>query len=136
MKRPMRVPYHSNVLRGDLTGKLLQFTNCRSLRNTKFTDDDVWVENGRIRDAAEIFFDEKRMADIQIDCMGHIISPGLIDVQINGAFGYDFSSLRQNEFIEKVQYVSQRLLESGVTSFCPTIISSHPNVYRHVSSLP
>uniref|UniRef100_A0A914R198 N-acetylglucosamine-6-phosphate deacetylase n=1 Tax=Parascaris equorum TaxID=6256 RepID=A0A914R198_PAREQ len=125
-----RVRFDSTVLRGDLSGKLLQFTNCRSLRGSRFTDDDVMVEDGRIVDAAVVFYDQRRLPDIQIDCMGHIIAPGFIDIQINGAYGIDFSSLSAEDFLEKLNFVALRLLETGVTSFCPTFITSSSDVYH------
>lgn len=63
---------------------LLQFKNCRILRNHKIYWDDLWVRDGKIVDPEKIFFDERKPADIQIDCQGNIIAPGFIDVQING----------------------------------------------------
>lgn len=64
--------------------KLLQFKNCRLLRNHKIITDDIWVRNGKIINPEEIFFDEKVSADKKFDCKGAIISPGFIDLQING----------------------------------------------------
>ena len=61
-------------------------------------------------------------ADIVIDCTGLLIVPGFIDIQINGAFGVDFSTLPEDpSAIERdVQAVSKGLLQFGVTSFCPS----------------
>lgn len=44
------------------------------------------VRDGKIIDGAAVFYDEKREADIQVDCEGYILSPGFIDIQINGEF--------------------------------------------------
>lgn len=134
-REKMRVPYNSPILKEDLSGKLLQFTNCRTLRGLKLTDLDVWVEDGRIVDAAVVFYDERRVADIQVDCMGLILAPGLIDIQINGGFGIDFSSVPSEEFVEKLNFFANRLLEYGVTAFCPTIITSQPSVYHSILPL-
>ena len=68
-----------------------------------------------------------------IDCDGHILSPGFIDIQINGGFGVDFSS--DGLTIEDISYFSERLVETGVTSFCPTMVSSSSETYRHVLAL-
>ena len=71
--------------------------------------------------------------DAQIDCVdceGHILSPGFIDIQMNGAYGVDFSS--DGLTIADISYVSERLVETGVTSFCPTMVSSSSETYRHV----
>ena len=67
-----------------LDNRLEQFRNCRILRNGNITKEDLWVRNGKIIDPEKIFYDEKIMADDVIDCGGCIISPGFIDVQING----------------------------------------------------
>uniref|UniRef100_A0A0R3Q067 N-acetylglucosamine-6-phosphate deacetylase n=1 Tax=Angiostrongylus costaricensis TaxID=334426 RepID=A0A0R3Q067_ANGCS len=95
------------------------------------------VRNGKIVDALSVFFDERRRADIQVDCDGLILSPGFIDIQINGGFGVDFSSLTSSdeEYEQGVQLVSRKLLQYGVTSFAPTIISSAPEVYSRVLPL-
>ena len=39
----------------------------------------------------ELFFGERRSYTREFDCKGAIIAPGLIDLQINGAFGIDFT---------------------------------------------
>lgn len=54
-----------------------------------------------------------------LDATGLTVVPGFIDLQINGAFGWDFT---QNP--ESIWDVGARLPESGVTAFCPTIITS------------
>ena len=58
---------------------------------TYYLSEDLWVENGKIIDPEVLFFDEKRRRDTKIDCNGALISAGLIDLQINGGFGVDFS---------------------------------------------
>lgn len=65
---------------------LTQFTNCRVLRDHRLTPVDLWVRDGRIVDPEKVFFDEKRSADRTVDCAGAIVSPGLIDLQINGKY--------------------------------------------------
>ncbi|EPB71075.1 hypothetical protein ANCCEY_09824 [Ancylostoma ceylanicum] len=81
-----RVRFNAGQLQNDLTGKLIQFVNAKVLRDGKITWDHLWVRDGKIIDGAAVFYDEKREADIQIDCEGHILSPGFIDIQINGEF--------------------------------------------------
>jgi N-acetylglucosamine-6-phosphate deacetylase len=55
--------------------------------------------------------------------------PGLVDLQVNGCEGVDFSSvgLTQADFIG----ACRRLLEAGTTAFLPTIITSPAEVYKH-----
>ncbi|KAK8774846.1 hypothetical protein V5799_010620 [Amblyomma americanum] len=76
-----------------------------------------------------IFFDERTTADIQLDCNGAIIAPGYIDLQINGGLGVDFSH-NVDTIGEAVDKVAKGVLPFGVTSICPTIVTSTSDVYR------
>lgn len=48
-----------------------------------------------------------------------VLTPGLIDVQLNGAFGHDFVAADATAWRE----VAARLPSTGVTAFCPTFIT-------------
>ena len=65
--------------------KVYQFTNCTILRDGWIVREDLWTRAGKIINPEPLFFDEKGCADIRIDCKGALISPGFIDVQINGS---------------------------------------------------
>lgn len=117
------------------TGKLYQFHNCKILRNSRIYYDDLWVRNARIVNPEKIFYDEKMIADEKIDCGGSLISPGFIDLQINGGFGHDFSTLNEENVEECVNAVAKGILQHGVTSFCPTVITSSPEKYKEVFML-
>ena len=54
-----------------------------------------------------------------IDAAGLILAPGFIDLQINGAFGDDFTADPTT-----IWRVAERLPRYGVTAFLPTIITS------------
>ncbi|MBE2200894.1 MAG: N-acetylglucosamine-6-phosphate deacetylase [Anaerolinea sp.] len=54
-----------------------------------------------------------------IDAAGLILAPGFIDLQLNGAFGHDFTQRP-----EMIWSVAAQLPRYGVTSFLPTIITS------------
>ncbi|XP_059169326.1 N-acetylglucosamine-6-phosphate deacetylase-like [Physella acuta] len=111
-------------------GYLYQYTNCHILRGGKIIREDLWIRDGKIMDPEILFYVEKVNADKKIDCKNMIISPGFIDVQLNGGYGYDFSTdVNLEEGIEKVAH---GLLSQGVTSFCPTIITSPPDFYHKV----
>lgn len=69
---------------GDRQQQLLQFTNCRLVRDHKLIQDDLWVRNGKIINPEPVFFDERSKAHRRIDCGGAIIAPGYLDIQING----------------------------------------------------
>ncbi|XP_005747789.1 N-acetylglucosamine-6-phosphate deacetylase [Pundamilia nyererei] len=93
--------------------------------------EDLWVREGRILDPEKLFFDEQGYADKHVDCEGSIIAPGFIDVQINGGYGIDFSQASE-DVSDGVSFVAKKILEHGVTSFCPTLVTSPPEVYHKV----
>ncbi|ERE67776.1 putative N-acetylglucosamine-6-phosphate deacetylase [Cricetulus griseus] len=108
-----------------------QFTNCRILRGGTLLREDLWVRGGRILDPEKLFFEERRMADEQQDCGGCILAPGFIDVQMNGGFGVDFSKATE-DVGSGIALVARRILSHGVTSFCPTMVTSPPEIYHKV----
>ncbi len=57
------------------------------------------------------------------DASGHFVVPGLIDIQINGGFGHDFT-----QDPTTIWEVGRRLPELGVTSFVPTVVTSADEV--------
>ena len=59
--------------------------------------------------------------DHEIDIAGLTVAPGLIDIQINGAYGSDFTLDP-----ESIWRIGARLPEQGVSAFLPTIITSPP----------
>ena len=85
--------------------------NGRVLRGTELLPGDVHFHQGKV--VAE------PSDDLVIDASGLIVSPGLIDIQINGAFGRDFT-----QDPTTIWEVGARLPELGVTSFVPTVVTS------------
>ncbi|XP_072530609.1 N-acetylglucosamine-6-phosphate deacetylase [Salminus brasiliensis] len=110
---------------------ITQFINCRILRDHRLQREDLWVREGKILDPEKLFFDEEGFADHKVDCGNRIIAPGFIDVQINGGYGIDFSQATNN-IKQGVALVAKKVLEHGVTSFCPTLVTSPPEIYRQV----
>ena len=70
----------------DTKTQLIRFTNCRILRGHKIIREDLWVRNGKIIDPEPVYYLERRLADISIDCKNLLIAPGYIDLQINGKY--------------------------------------------------
>ncbi len=66
------------------SGEIQQFVNCRILYDHQIIREDLWVRDGKILNPEKLIFDDRLAADYQIDCNNAIISPGFIDVQING----------------------------------------------------
>jgi len=86
-------------------------------------DTDVLVERGKIRRIG------RRLAAGRakvVPARGLLVSPGLIDTQINGGFGHSFSETSPAQVLE----VGKRLLSHGVTSYLPTLISLPKDVTR------
>ncbi|CAK8677004.1 N-acetylglucosamine-6-phosphate deacetylase-like isoform X1 [Clavelina lepadiformis] len=110
---------------------ITQYFNCRILQDHNLVWEDLWVRDGIIEDPRELFFKEKTSPQFRVDCNGLIISPGYLDIQLNGGFEVDFSSNVEN-VEDGVQKVSRGLLQYGVTSFCPTIVTSPDSVYKQV----
>ena len=75
--------------------RLVKFINCRLLRDHAIVVDDLWVRGGVIVNPEKVFFDERVQPDEVVNCGGRLISPGFIDVQINGELNsfYSFYNL-------------------------------------------
>eukprot|EP00124_Ichthyophonus_hoferi_P000986 Ihof_evm18s43 gene=Ihof_evmTU18s43 len=107
---------------------ITRFTNVRVLRNHKLTWSDLWIQDGKIIDAPS--HSELTHVDYKtVDGLGNIVAPGFIDVQVNGGFGTDFSS--GDVTVRDLQKVGRQLLQHGVTSFCPTLVTSPSYKYKH-----
>ena len=111
---------------------VLKVVNVKLLRNGAFVSDDLWVRGGRIIDPAMRFWEahdvEQYAAETIVDGHGALCCPGLIDIQINGAFGIDFTDPTLTA--EGVDAVCRGVLAHGCTAFCPTVITSAPQLYR------
>lgn len=81
---------------------------------------DVLIENGVIAAVTDAAVDARDAAFI--DAGGMLLSPGFVDLQINGALGADFT-----DHPESISEMASTLPRFGVTSFLPTIISSDSN---------
>jgi N-acetylglucosamine-6-phosphate deacetylase len=116
--------------------RVVKFENVRVLRDGQLQDTDLWVEDGKVIDPATRFWrarsDADHAPDEVVDGRGCIASPGFIDVQLNGGFGFDFSNPTTQE--RDVLSVRQRLVATGVTAFCPTLVSSSAAVYAQIMS--
>lgn len=105
-----------------------------------------------LQDNTDNNIDHNQQISHTVDCRGMILSPGFIDIQLNGAYGIDFSNggcednhdddsaannSRNNSGlrIHDIFQVATSLCQSGVTSFCPTMVSSSRDTYRRVLPL-
>lgn len=115
---------------------LTKFTNCRLLKGNDLVWEDLWVSsiNGKIVDSQASFYGGRNMPDNTVDLGGRIIAPGFIECQLNGAFGFNFSTLLDDmtEYGKSIQKVNRLLVKTGVTSYIPTITSQRPELYQKV----
>lgn len=130
---------------------LLRFTNCRALLPDGNLPLDILKymlhvdpTTGKIVDGQKAFYQEKLAFSRTIDLDGDYLVPGFIDVQVNGGFGIDFSDYddgnssvssaeKASAYLERLQKFSRRIVETGVTSFVPTIITQTAEAYQQVS---
>ncbi|KAE8444242.1 hypothetical protein EG329_000742 [Mollisiaceae sp. DMI_Dod_QoI] len=115
--------------------KITKFTNCKLVKGNELVEQDLWVssETGKIVRSQEVFYGEQVVPDITINLGGKIISPGLIDVQLNGAFGFNFSQIPEDPstYGKVLRQVNKSLIQTGVTSYLPTLTSETRDVYKH-----
>ncbi|KAG5652838.1 hypothetical protein H0H81_003400 [Sphagnurus paluster] len=63
-------------------------------------------------------------------------SPGFIDIQLNGAYGFDFSVYEDDaSYREGMKLVAERIVETGVTALLPTLITQEKTLYPKLLSL-
>ncbi|RDW81791.1 N-acetylglucosamine-6-phosphate deacetylase [Aspergillus mulundensis] len=119
-----------------LKSHVIKFTNCRIVKGDELINQDVWIDStsGKILRAQEAFYGLHLSPDEVIDLGGRILAPGLIDCQLNGAQGFDFSipQSSKEEYDEGLRVVNKGLARTGVTSYLPTVVSSTAEVYHKV----
>lgn len=111
-----------------VTLMLLSATNIPSenitIQGLLYSDDGfvtLTVENGNISAIQKSNEATQRQAGSEINTNVYI-APGLIDIQINGFVGVDFSG--PGLTVEGVRKATKALWKAGVTSYFPTIITS------------
>ncbi|KAL2814750.1 hypothetical protein BJX63DRAFT_190232 [Aspergillus granulosus] len=115
---------------------VIKFTNCRTLKGDTLLEQDVWIDatSGKILRDQEAFYGRHLSPDEVVDLGGRILAPGLIDCQLNGAQGFDFSVPQASKaaYDEGLRRVNKGLARTGVTSYLPTVVSSTAAVYQQV----
>ncbi|KAI0343492.1 Metallo-dependent hydrolase [Trametopsis cervina] len=122
------------------TNGLICFTNCLlPLEDGSLVEKDLWIDERRgvILDSQKTFFKRRQRPDRVIDLGGNILSPGYLDIQINGAYGFDFSVFEGDHaaYREGIKMVAEKIVETGVTSLVPTIITQEKSLYPTLLNL-
>jgi N-acetylglucosamine-6-phosphate deacetylase len=117
--------------------RITKFTNCRILKNKKLVEQDLWIDSqsGKVLRDQQAFYELQLSPDQVIDLDGRILAPGFIDVQLNGAQGFDYSvpAATREEYEAGLLEANRGLARTGVTSYLPTTVSSTAEVYQQVS---
>jgi len=87
-------------------------------KNFQLAHGDIEIEDGRIRQVGgSLGYTQK---DLAVDCEGYTIVPGFVDIHIHGADGADTCDGSR----EALDTMAKFLLQHGVTSFCPTTMTT------------
>lgn len=118
---------------------ITKFTNCLLVKGDKLVKEDLWIssQSGKILNDQEVFYGQRVAPERIIDLHGKILSPGFIDVQLNGAYGFDFSVIPEEgttAYAKGVRKINENLIKTGVTSYLPTMTSQKPEVYHKALS--
>ncbi|MDD9269480.1 N-acetylglucosamine-6-phosphate deacetylase [Paenibacillus sp. GCM10023248] len=84
---------------------------------------EVWIQDGyiqMIKEASDYPEDPFKSDYEQLDGKGHLLIPGMIDVHIHGANGFDMMDGTE----ESIQAVSRACASTGCTSFLVTSVTS------------
>jgi N-acetylglucosamine-6-phosphate deacetylase len=101
---------------------VIMLTNCRFLSRTgEVESGPLWLEGGRVSVPRPL------APRTEIDLGGRLVTAGLIDLQLNGGFGLDFTTVPGS-----VVEVARGLPRYGCTAFLATTITSSPAHYQAV----
>ncbi|KAJ8108094.1 hypothetical protein OPT61_g8412 [Boeremia exigua] len=112
-----------------------KFTNCLLVKGNDLVHEDLWVSSisGKILNGQQVLFEHRIAPEEVVDLGGRILSPGFIETQLNGAYGFDFSVIPDegaSAYGKGVLRVNRSLIATGVTSYLPTMTSQRPEVYH------
>lgn len=83
----------------------------------------IVIREGLINSVTEGF--QELPGITELDAEGMFVAPGLVDIQINGYMGVDFSD--KNLRLDDLRSATRALWKLGVTTFLPTVITNSQN---------
>ena len=100
---------------------MLKIINAQVLTPFKIIQNGtVFIRDGNIESVTEGFQELPEI--VELDAEGMYAAPGLVDVQINGFMGVDFSD--EHLSLEDLRRATMALWGKGVTTFLPTVITN------------
>lgn len=113
--------------------RFTKFKNGILLNDHDLVEGDLLIDSqtGKILKPQSAFYGSCVDPDETIDLNGKIICPGFIDVQLNGGYFFDFS-VPSATYAEDLRAINRLFIQSGVTSYLPSVISSRSEVYKAV----
>jgi N-acetylglucosamine-6-phosphate deacetylase len=113
--------------------RIIKLTGGILLSDNDLVEGDLLVDShtGRILRPQSAFYGSHLTPDRTINLKGKIISPGFIDVQLNGTYDFDFS-VPSTTYAKGLRATNRLLVHTGVTSYLPSVTSSKPEIYQAV----
>ncbi|MGA0733516.1 MAG: hypothetical protein ACO3O9_02715 [Candidatus Nanopelagicales bacterium] len=107
----------------------MKISAARAFVNGQITPATIEIEGPRIVDVTN---EIESGSDIRIADGEGVLTPGLIDLQINGGFGIDFQQTDSEGF----QAFRKEIIKTGVTGFFPTLITaSQKNLLQQLAQI-
>ncbi|HGN1707392.1 TPA: N-acetylglucosamine-6-phosphate deacetylase [Providencia rettgeri] len=105
-------------------------TNCIIYTGHERLDNHAVIVDGEtIKDVCPV---SELPANIpQHDLHGAILSPGFIDLQVNGCGGVQFNDNKENVTLENLDIMQKANERSGCTSYLPTLITCSDELMQH-----
>lgn len=94
----------------------------KAVIGTHLEPSSIVVENGIITSIKRGLLPDGNLPDNVIDA--EMISPGLIDLQVNGGFGKEVTANPAD-----IDHISRESLRTGVTAWLPTVVTSAAETY-------
>ncbi len=89
----------------------------KPLINDEFAYRDIRIEGDRITEIMPYDTSVPREGEEVLDIFGSVITPGMIDLEVHGALGHDFSDGDREGF----ETISRSLLKDGVTGYLAAV---------------
>lgn len=128
---------NSSLTKDNTLAMAIRFTNCKLAIDGAVVKQDLTISASTGKILAIGVAANDGSTEQVIDLGGRLLTPGMIDIQLNGALGYDFSTVPENEskmdeYETAYRAVCRGWIKTGVTSFLPTVVTNPSVAYKRV----